>query len=76
MLTCCKECISIVWRYILYLHQRTRQKADCYKASVLKLIIPTSNPGNDILPKIAILDCKLDYDDNKEYQICLFIAKC
>ena len=49
------------------------QKATCYKASVLKSIIPIITPEDDILPKIALLDKHLGNDDDKEYRVCPFI---
>ena len=51
------------------------QKATCYKASILKSIIPTITPEDDILPKIALLDKHLGNDDNKECRVCPFIDK-
>ena len=49
------------------------QYATWYKASVLKSIIPTITPEDDILPKIALLDKHLGNDDDKEYRVCPFI---
>ena len=49
------------------------QKATCYKASILKSIIPTITPEDDILPKIALLDKHLGNDNDKKYQVCPFI---
>ena len=51
------------------------QYATWYKASVLKSIIPTITPEDDILPKIALLDKHLGNDGNKEYPVCPFIDK-
>ena len=51
------------------------QKATWYKASVLKSIILTITPEDDILPKIALLDKHLGNDNDKEYRVCPFIDK-
>ena len=58
------------------MYNRARTKKTFYKASILKSIIQTITPGDDIPPKIAILDKHLSNDDNdKEYQVCSFIDK-
>ena len=41
----------------------------------MKSIILTITPVDDILPKITILDKHVGNDDDKEYQVCPFIAK-
>ena len=49
------------------------KKGTFYKASVLKSIIPTITPEDDILPKISLLDKHLGNDNDKEYRVCPFI---
>ena len=48
------------------------KKETFYKATLLKLIILTIIPGDDLIPKNAIVNRELS--DKEEYRVCCFLA--
>ena len=73
----CEPCVKKVYQLCGGCHNKCNKgrgkKGTFYKASVLKSIIPTITPEDDILPKISLLDKHLGNDDDKEYRVCPFI---
>ena len=47
-------------------------KGKMYEATLLKSIIPTITPVNEMIDKFAIVNFELS--DKEEYQVCCFLA--
>ena len=72
----CEPCVKKAYQLCGGCHNKcdkTRgKKGTFYKATLLKLIIPTITPGDDLIPKNAIVNRELS--DKEEYRVYCFLA--
>ena len=72
----CEPCVKKVYQLCGGCHNKCNKgrgkKGTFYKATLLKLIIPTITPGDDLIPKNAIVNQELS--DKEEYRVCCFLA--
>ena len=72
----CEPCVKKAYQLCGGLHNKCDKgrgkKGKMYKATLLKSIIPTITPVNELIDKFAIVNFELS--DKEEYQVCCFLA--
>ena len=72
----CEPCVKKAYQLCGGLHNKCDKgqgkNGKMYKATLLKSIIPTITPGDDLIPKNAIVNWELS--DKEEYRVCCFLA--
>ena len=72
----CEPCVKKVYQLCGGCHNKCDKgqgkKGIFYKATLLKLIISTITPGDDLIHKNAIVN--RDFSDKEEFRVCCFLA--
>ena len=73
----CEPCVKKAYQLCGGLHNKCDKgrgkKGKMYKATLLKLIIPTITPVNESIDKFAILNFELS--DKEEYRVCCYVSR-
>ena len=72
----CEPCVKKAYQLCGGLHNKCDKgrgkKGKMYEATLLKSIIPTITPVNELIDKFAIVNFELS--DKEEYRVCCYVA--
>ena len=74
----CKPCVKKVYQLCGGSHIKCNKgrgkNGTFYKATLLKLIIPTITIVNELIDKFAIVIVNFELSDKEEYRVCCYVA--